>query len=281
MARLRQHRGGGAFPVKWKFLAAVKGSRENEQDILSFFKDELIDDGRDQQENLRATQRVVNYIVWLRDFYYVTVDEDVTDVPAMPFASWRPSLQNQKPIRRSPDLLTGLAAWGCLPERVLTQDDYWTDAELIERARATLGGCIDLDPASAWHPNSHVVKAKRFYSVTENGLVNPWFGRIWLNPPFSEWKSWADKVVSELDTNAAISALLVLSNTRTITAKYFDPVLKRAQSMCVLSGRWSFWGTDKDGSPSNGSVILLMRGDPQAFSAHFKDIGTIFTGISQ
>ena len=45
-------------------------------------------------------------------------------------------------------------------------------------------GSIDLDPASCAAANE-VVKASLWYDEEQNGLVQPWFGNVWLNPPFS------------------------------------------------------------------------------------------------
>ena len=47
-------------------------------------------------------------------------------------------------------------------------------------------GGIDLDPASCAEANK-IVQAKQFYSQRDDGLKQPWFGRIWLNPPYGRF----------------------------------------------------------------------------------------------
>ncbi len=63
-------------------------------------------------------------------------------------------------------------------------NEHYTPTAIVEAARDVLGG-IDLDPASCALGNE-VVKAAAWYGpdgLGPDGLVEPWCGRVFLNPP--------------------------------------------------------------------------------------------------
>jgi hypothetical protein len=71
-----------------------------------------------------------------------------------------------------------------------TSDDYYTP-DWIFRA---MGLTFDLDVAS---PPSGVpwIPCDRFYSMADDGLVQAWFGRVWMNPPFSRPGPWVTRFI--------------------------------------------------------------------------------------
>src|SRR5206468_3298175 len=74
-----------------------------------------------------------------------------------------------------------------------SSDEAYTPPWLVEAARLVLGG-IDLDPASCLAAQQ-VVQAPTWYSAAQDGLAQPWRGRMWLNPPFSDSLPWAQKAI--------------------------------------------------------------------------------------
>jgi hypothetical protein len=59
--------------------------------------------------------------------------------------------------------------------------EWYTPAPIVEAARRVLGA-IDLDPASHEEAN-RTVKAARYFTEADNGLVQEWEGRVFINPP--------------------------------------------------------------------------------------------------
>jgi hypothetical protein len=53
---------------------------------------------------------------------------------------------------------------------------------------------FDLDPASPID-GGDFVPALRKLTLEDDGLTAPWDGLIWLNPPFSNLKAWASRMV--------------------------------------------------------------------------------------
>ena len=70
-----------------------------------------------------------------------------------------------------------------------TSDDYLTPRWVFE----TFGITFDLDVAAPpW--NTHVPAARKF-TKADDGLNQPWEGRVWMNPPYSKPKAWADRFI--------------------------------------------------------------------------------------
>jgi hypothetical protein len=78
-------------------------------------------------------------------------------------------------------------------------DDYYTPPEVFE----ALGLRFDLD-VCAPHGGISWIPADRHYTIDEDGLAQPWSGRVWMNPPFSNSTPWVDKWIEHANGIALV-----------------------------------------------------------------------------
>lgn len=60
--------------------------------------------------------------------------------------------------------------------------EHYSPPDLVGIGRYAMGG-IDLDPATSEKANRECVGAGAYFTSVQNGLLQDWFGRVWLNPP--------------------------------------------------------------------------------------------------
>jgi ParB family chromosome partitioning protein len=115
---------------------------------------------------------------------------------------------------------------------------------VIEVARAVLGA-IDLDPASCAEANE-TVRAAAFYTPRHDGLRRPWFGRVWLNPPYGKHVAgWVDKLLADHGRGAVTAALALLPAR--VDTRWFARL--DGYPRCFIAGRLRF--SDADAAPAD------------------------------
>jgi len=133
------------------------------------------------------------------------------------------------------------------PNRGFT-DDWWTPLEVIHAL-----GRFDLDPCG----NNRHETAMLIYE--NEGLEREWFGRVWLNPPYSDVGKWLDKLAVHGEGVA-----LVFARTET---KWAQRHLKIASQVFFLSGRLKFLKSGVDmGSNAGAPNMFLNYGVKSDFS---------------
>lgn len=165
--------------------------------------------------------------------------------------------------------------------RAMDRDAWFTPADLVERARRTMGG-IDLDPFSCEAAN-RVVKAKRFFSEEDSAFGRDWsaIGKVtvFINPPFGRGiMDRACRAFLEKWAAGQISKAVVLVNNATETA-WFQSLLKECGAICLVSSRIAFYNDDGKAVSSNtrGQVFLYFGQGVRHFTEQFSDIGVVMT----
>lgn len=91
--------------------------------------------------------------------------------------------------------------------------EHYTPPEILEIARRLMG-TIDLDPASCAEANQ-IVEATKYFTQMDDGLLQQWHGRVWLNPPGGKTKNrsnaaiWWEKLVEEYLAERVTQALFM------------------------------------------------------------------------
>jgi len=156
------------------------------------------------------------------------------------------------------------------------ENEWYTPPDYLEAARAAMGS-IDVDPASAAKANERVGAAV-FYDTGQNGLTQTWHGNVWMNPPYAQplISQFADALVEKFSAGEVDQAC-VLVNNATETA-WCQRLIACASALCFVRGRVRFLTPDgcREGAPLQGQIVLYLGGRPEAFSAHFAQLGQVW-----
>lgn len=74
------------------------------------------------------------------------------------------------------------------PQQATTTDDYYTPKWLFD----ALGLHFDLDVACP-PDGPPYTPCDNYFTMTDDGLVQPWHGLVWMNPPYSKPSPWVIK----------------------------------------------------------------------------------------
>jgi phage N-6-adenine-methyltransferase len=137
-----------------------------------------------------------------------------------------------------------------------TSDDWSTPQAYFDKVAARLGP-FDLDACC----RTETAKASDFYTKEDDGLANDWYGRVWVNPPYSKPKVWCQKAVEETKSGNA-SMVVMLLPAAVDTHWFHDWVLPFAQ-VEFIRGRIRFigWEGTPIGSPKSGNILAIYTAE--------------------
>jgi hypothetical protein len=167
--------------------------------------------------------------------------------------------------------------------------DWNTPADVVEAARLVLGG-IDLDPMSDTDAN-RIVQAINYFTVDDDGLRQPWAGRVFLNPPGGRvsaawcklttepaveafiWIGYSREQLQTLQGSGAVDTPLdyhLCIPCRRIA--FLEPPAKRAARLERLRAAGK---RAKDNSPSHANYICYRGPHPDRFARVFRAHGQV------
>ncbi len=130
-----------------------------------------------------------------------------------------------------------------VPQENYTSDDYWTPKWIFDALAIT----FDIDVACP-PEGPHNVPCRAWFTQYDDGLLQEWRGRVWMNPPFSRAAPWVNKFIKHRNG----VALTVVGKT-----KWCDTLFATADLMLLLPRSMQF---------DQGSIFL-----PTALWAYGKD----------
>jgi hypothetical protein len=109
-----------------------------------------------------------------------------------------------------------------------------TPRYVLEPVREDLGGVIGLDPCTT--PDNPCA-ADRFYTEVDNGLVRPWLGPTYVNPPYGKAREpWVACCIRHAATGAAVILLIPAAPD----TRVFQRAVVTATAVVFVRGRVKF-----------------------------------------
>lgn len=152
--------------------------------------------------------------------------------------------------------------------------EWYTPLEYIEMAREVMGS-IDLDPASCNEAQTWIL-ARRFFTIEDDGLTEPWNGNIFLNPPYGRNENhksnqgvWTAKLLEEYGAFRVNQAILLVNATP--DRQWFHELWQFPICFCYKRIRFlaPYGGKPKSPTHPNVFVYLPTRSSPYTGAASF------------
>jgi hypothetical protein len=155
------------------------------------------------------------------------------------------------------------------------ENEWYTPPKILAAARQAMGS-IDTDPASCEAANK-MVRAETFYDMDDDGLVQQWYGNVWLNPPYVQpLVSRFTKLAVEKYRAGEVQQVCVLVNNATET-DFFQNMLQYCSAICFPRGRIRYINEmgDQANAPLQGQAVLYFGINPADFVVAFSEIGEV------
>jgi hypothetical protein len=138
-------------------------------------------------------------------------------------------------------------------------NEWYTPPEIFE----ALGLVFDLDPCSPGP--GHWVPAYTIYTRVDDGLARPWFGRVFVNPPFGGRHGHLPWIERFLDHGNGIAIVRAYTS-----AGWFHDLALRAETMLFPRGKTKFIRSDGTigSQPGGGPAVRPLGHAARAVPTH-------------
>lgn len=127
-----------------------------------------------------------------------------------------------------------------------TTDEWYTPKWIVDAL-----GKFDLDPCAPkerlWETATH------YYTKEDDGLVQPWFGRVWANPPYS--RKLIEPFIRKMAEHGNGIALVF---NRMDIKMWHDVIFPTVDAMLIMRGRIRFYRPDGVMGDSGGCGSVLL-----------------------
>ncbi len=148
--------------------------------------------------------------------------------------------------------------------------DVYTPQVVVAAVIAALGA-IDLDPCAE---DARAIPASKHFVRADDGLSQPWRGRVYMNPPYGrEIGAWVAKLAEEFEYgNVSEAVALVPARTDTSWWAHLP-----AGMVCFVTGRLSF---SEHANPAPfPSAACYLGSNQAAFAKAFLDLGLVYVRL--
>lgn len=137
-------------------------------------------------------------------------------------------------------------------EKAGETDEWYTPRYIFDALEGDKGRFFDLDVAAPPGGPRHL-SVEEFFTKTDDGLKQLWWGTVWMNPPFghqSTKRAWLTKFFDHGDG-------IALLPDRT-SAPWFQEFAPMADVLCFVSPKVKFERPDGTlgGSPGTGTCLM-------------------------
>jgi hypothetical protein len=164
-----------------------------------------------------------------------------------------------------------------VPPALLSHEstEHYTPQYVLDAVIACMGA-IDLDPCSNSQeiPN---VPAARHYTIQDNGLMQPWEGRVFINPPFGPGvEVWFSKLYQERLAGHTTEAIVVWKSATETAA--WKTLTRLSCRVCFPSTRIRFTGPagEERTGPTFSPALFYVGEKPERFEKAFGEIGVVW-----